>query len=96
MARSANFASLHCQGFVRVAAAVPFVRPGRPGLQRPAHTRRSPARPPRQGAALVLFPELGLSAYAIDDLLHQQALADGTLSALAGDRDGQPNPSRRC
>ena len=35
-----------------------------------------------QGAAVVVFPELGLSAYAIDDLLHQQALTDQVLEAL--------------
>ncbi len=28
-------------------------------------------------AALIAFPELGLSGYSIDDLLHQGALLDG-------------------
>jgi NAD+ synthase (glutamine-hydrolysing) len=83
MGRSATFASLHCQGFVRVAAAVPFVAPADPAYnaQRTLSLARAAAE---QGASLVLFPELGLSAYAIDDLLHQQVLADGTLSALEG------------
>ncbi len=82
MARSDTFASVHCQGFVRVAAAVPFVRPADPAYnaQRTLELARAAAQ---DGAALVLFPELGLSAYAIDDLLHQQVLADGTLAALA-------------
>ena len=82
MARWDTFASVHCQGFVRVAAAVPFVRPADPAhnAQRTIELARTAAQ---QGVALVLFPELGLSAYAIDDLLHQQALADGTLAALA-------------
>src|SRR3954471_18601568 len=32
---------------------------------------------------LMLFPELGISAYAIDDLLLQDALLDGVEAALA-------------
>ena len=31
---------------------------------------------------MVVFPELGISAYAIDDLLHQSALLDGVEIAL--------------
>ena len=30
----------------------------------------------QQGASLVAFPELGLSAYTCDDLFHQRALLD--------------------
>src|SRR5205807_2668692 len=33
-------------------------------------------------AALIVFPELGLSGYSIEDLHHQQALLDGVLDAL--------------
>ena len=33
-------------------------------------------------AILVLFPELGLSAYSCEDLFHQQALLDGALDAV--------------
>jgi NAD+ synthase (glutamine-hydrolysing) len=33
-------------------------------------------------AALVAFPELGLSGYSIDDLLHQGALLDGVVDAI--------------
>jgi hypothetical protein len=39
MATPSTFASLHCQGFVRVAAAVPFVRPADPAY----NTQRTPA-----------------------------------------------------
>ena len=42
-------------------------RPSRPST--PSARSRSPARRPSEHAALVVFPELGLSAYAIDDLL---------------------------
>jgi NAD+ synthase (glutamine-hydrolysing) len=36
-----------------------------------------------QGAAVVLFPELGLTAYSNDDLFQQDALLDAALDALA-------------
>ena len=82
MGPSETFASLHCQGFLRVAAAVPFVRPADPAYntERTLALAREAAQ---AGAALVLFPELGISGYAIDDLLHQQVLADGTQAGLA-------------
>ncbi len=35
-----------------------------------------------RGASLVLFPELGISAYAIDDLLQQEALLAAVETAL--------------
>ncbi len=35
------------------------------------------------GAVLVAFPELGLSAYTCDDLFHQRALLDACEEALA-------------
>lgn len=34
--------------------------------------------------ALVLFPELGLTAYSCEDLFHQQALLEGALETLRG------------
>ncbi len=74
--------SLYDHGFVRVAAAVPHVRPADPAF----NTERTLAlarQASDAGAALVVFPELGISAYAIDDLLHQQALLDATLDGLA-------------
>ena len=55
----------------------------RPGLQRRADASRCCSRPQRAGAALVAFPELGLSAYTCDDLFHQRALLDGCEAALA-------------
>ena len=33
-------------------------------------------------AALVVFPELGLSGYSIEDLFHQQAVTDGVVDAI--------------
>jgi NAD+ synthase (glutamine-hydrolysing) len=76
-----QFESLYRHGFARVAAAVPHVRPAEPkfNAERTLGLARQAAE---AGAALVVFPELGISAYAIDDLLHQQALTDAVLEAL--------------
>jgi NAD+ synthase (glutamine-hydrolysing) len=75
------FHSLYCHGFVRVAAAVPELRPADPAFNA-ERTLGLARRATEDGAALVVFPELGLSAYAIDDLLHQQALLDGVELAV--------------
>ncbi len=84
MSSSSNqgkFGSLYEHGFVRVAAAVPHVRPADPQFNAD-RTLALAHDADERGAALVIFPELGLSAYAIDDLLHQQALTDQVLAAL--------------
>ncbi len=73
---AAPFGSLYRHGFVRVAAAVPHVRVADPAFNA-ERTVALAAQASEAGAALVIFPELGLSAYAIDDLLHQQALLAG-------------------
>src|ERR1700761_7792011 len=76
-----SFASLYSHGFARVAAAVPHMRIGEPAFN--ADRTLSLARHASDDqAALVIFPELGLSGYSIDDLLHQGALLDGVLEAI--------------
>jgi NAD+ synthase (glutamine-hydrolysing) len=82
MPTSAPFRSLYSHGFVRVASAVPHVRVADPAFnaQRTIALARQAAE---AHAALVIFPELGISAYAIDDLLHQQALLGAVQQALA-------------
>jgi len=79
---SPAFYSLHAQGFVRVAACTPLIAVGDPAANASATLELM-----RQGQAkavdLMLFPELGLSAYAIDDLLLQDALLDGVERAIA-------------
>jgi NAD+ synthase (glutamine-hydrolysing) len=40
-------------------------------------------RAEREKAVLVLFPELGLTAYSCEDLFHQQALLEAALKALS-------------
>ncbi|HVF65717.1 MAG TPA: NAD(+) synthase [Casimicrobiaceae bacterium] len=77
-----SFFSLHTQGFVRVAACTPRTEVGDPFANADetlAMMRDGEAR----GVDLMLFPELGLSAYAIDDLLLQDALLDAVEAQLA-------------
>lgn len=77
-----NFYNLYNHDFIRVAVGIPSVRVADPAynadqtlaLMRQAMDRK---------AILVLFPELGLSAYTCDDLFHQRALLDGCRDALA-------------
>jgi NAD+ synthase (glutamine-hydrolysing) len=78
----ADFFDLHRHGFARVAVAVPRCRVADPAFNaEQSLTLLQQAQ--QQGAALVLFPELGLSAYTCDDLFHQRALLDGCEAALA-------------
>jgi NAD+ synthase (glutamine-hydrolysing) len=75
------FASLYNHGFVRIAAVVPHVRVAEPAFNA-SRVIELAASAAEDGAALVVFPELGLSAYAIDDLLHQAALQSAVLDAI--------------
>ncbi|MGH2873848.1 MAG: NAD(+) synthase, partial [Solirubrobacteraceae bacterium] len=68
-------------GFVRVAAAVPRVRVGDPAFNGERTVELARAADER-GAALVVFPELGLAAYSSEDLHRQRALLDGVQAAL--------------
>src|SRR6516165_4305103 len=75
------FASLYRQGFARLAAAVPHMRIGEPAFNA-EHTLALARQASDERAALVVFPELGLSGYSIDDLLHQRALLEGVFEAI--------------
>ncbi|MCC7041970.1 MAG: NAD(+) synthase [Burkholderiales bacterium] len=87
---TSSFFALHRQGFVRVAACTPRI-----AVADPARNARSTLELMRaaadRNADLVVFPELGISAYAIDDLLLQDALltaVDAELASLvAASRD---------
>ena len=75
MAETHPFHSARTHGFVRVAAATPVVHTGDPAANADEHIaliRQAGER----GVDLIVFPELSLSAYAIDDLLMQDALLD--------------------
>jgi NAD+ synthase (glutamine-hydrolysing) len=73
--------SLYAHGLVRVACAVPEVRVGDPRLNGERTVALARAADER-GAALAIFPELGLTAYSSEDLFHQAALLDAALDAL--------------
>ena len=75
------FHSLYSHDFVRLAAAVPRVAVADPAFNL-AQTLRLAERADADKAALVAFPELGISAYAIDDLLFQDALLDAVEAAV--------------
>jgi NAD+ synthase (glutamine-hydrolysing) len=70
---SRPFHAIHSHGFVRVAACTPAVAVGDPGFNA-AQTLALAKDGHARGCDLMLFPELGLSAYAIDDLFLQDAL----------------------
>lgn len=82
MDRDRTFFNLYNHNFVRLAVAIPEVRVADPAynaaqtvtMMRQAHERQ---------ALLVVFPELGLSAYSCDDLFHQQTLLDACRDALS-------------
>jgi len=62
-------------GFVRVAAATPVVHIADPAANAEEHERLI-RQAGEQGVDLLVFPELSLSAYAIDDLHMQAALLE--------------------
>nr|AGU09948.1 NAD synthase [uncultured organism] len=70
-----RFHSHQAQGFVRVAACTPRATAGDPAANLAA-TLAMAHEGDAAGADLLLFPELNLSSYAIDDLLLQDALLD--------------------
>lgn len=79
---SLPFNSIYAHGQIRVAAAVPHVRVADPSYNVDRVISLADEAD-RQSAALVLFPELVLSTYAIDDLVQQDALQAAILEALS-------------
>ncbi|HEY1412713.1 MAG TPA: NAD(+) synthase, partial [Rhodopila sp.] len=88
-----SFRSLYVHGFVRVAACTT-----RTALADPATNALSILRMAqdcdRQAVAVAVFPELGVSGYAISDLLQQTAMLDAVEIAIdtivAGSADLMP------
>ena len=79
------FHSIHTHGLVRAAVCTPAVLPGDPVFNA-AETLRLAHEGDVESCDLMLFPELGLSAYAIDDLFLQDALlrqVEAEIGALA-------------
>src|SRR5690606_20207941 len=73
---SLPYESIYTHGFVRTAIGIPSVRVADPAY----NTERTlvlARRASAENAVLVLFPELGISAYSNDDLFQQDALLAG-------------------
>jgi len=77
-----DFFNLYRHGFARVAVATPIVRVGDP-QRNGAATFELIERAAHENTALVVFPELGLTAYTCDDLFHQRALIEAAERSLA-------------
>ncbi|HEX7852435.1 MAG TPA: NAD(+) synthase [Sphingobium sp.] len=77
----ANFASIHAHGFVRIACATPAASVGDVTANCDAILAQA-REAAGQGADLVIYPELSLSSYAIDDLLLQDALLNAVEAAV--------------
>jgi NAD+ synthase (glutamine-hydrolysing) len=73
--------SLYDHGFVRAASAIPHVRIGDPRTNG-ERTIALAQQADGAGAALVVFPELGLSGYSNEDLFRQAAVLDAAEAAL--------------
>ncbi|MGI4947969.1 MAG: NAD(+) synthase [Janthinobacterium lividum] len=82
MANPHPFFSLHAHGLVRVAAATPVGSVGDPAANAAACLALA-QQADAAGVDLVVFPELSISSYAIDDLHLQSALQRATDDALA-------------
>ena len=82
MTRQAPFNSIYTHGFVRVATCVPTVEVASP-KRNLEETLRLAKEVSAQNVGLAVFPELGLSAYANDDLFFQDALLSGVRDAIA-------------
>ncbi len=78
-----DFHSLYTHGFVRLAAATPAAHVGDPAANTAAILELA-RQADAAKAAICVFPELSLSAYAIDDLLQQEALL-GAVEAGIGE-----------
>ncbi len=75
------FHSIHRHGFVRVASATPAVRTADVAFNTAAILEQANAAH-HAHVDLVVFPELCVSSYALDDLLLQSALLDSVEAAL--------------
>ncbi|MSQ54824.1 MAG: NAD(+) synthase [Betaproteobacteria bacterium] len=82
MAASGDFFNLYRHNFVRVAVATPLVRLADP-VYNAEQTLALMRQAARAKAIVVVFPELGLTAYSAEDLFHQQTLIRGAEASLA-------------
>ncbi|MBN9514010.1 MAG: NAD(+) synthase [Alphaproteobacteria bacterium] len=77
-----DFYSLYSHEFVRVACCVPRTKVADTAYNL-AETLKLAAKGDKARAAVMVFPELGLSSYSIEDLLLQDALLDQVEASIA-------------
>lgn len=77
-----NFHALHAHNMVRVGACTPTASVGDIAANTASHIALA-QRGDAAGADLLLFPELGITGYAIDDLHLQDAVLRATAQGLA-------------
>ncbi|MGB0507044.1 MAG: NAD(+) synthase [Pikeienuella sp.] len=82
MVSAAKFLNIYRQGFARVATGTPRVALGDPAANAAA-TIEMAGRAHEAGVAVLVFPELGLTGYAIDDLFQQDVVLDAAEKAVA-------------
>src|SRR3569833_2679908 len=80
-AMKGSYHSIYAHGLVRVAVGIPKVIVADPAFNGD-HTLALVQQASTVGAAVVLFPELGVSAYSNEDLFHQAALLAAVLPNL--------------
>ena len=83
MADALPFASPYRHGFARVGVCTPRLTPADPGANAAA-TLELAHRGHEAGAAVLVFPELGIGGYAVDDLHLQAVLLDRVEAEIAG------------
>jgi NAD+ synthase (glutamine-hydrolysing) len=82
MAKKPPFGAIHRHGFVRVAAATPIGSAGDVKFNVKAALDLA-RQADERGIDLVVYPELNLSSYAVDDLHLQEAFLDAVEDGLA-------------
>ncbi|WP_281178661.1 NAD(+) synthase [Sphingomonas soli] len=81
------FYSLHRQGMIRAGVCTPIATAGDPATNAEA-TIALARQGDAQGADLLVFPELNVTSYAIDDLHLQDAILDATEAGIAAIVEG--------
>jgi NAD+ synthase (glutamine-hydrolysing) len=90
-----RFHSIHRHGLVRVAACTPRIHIADPAANG-AETLKLMRQGEERHVDLMVFPELGLSAYAIDDLLLQDTVLDAVEAAIARLLEASRQMSQVC
>ncbi|RJR25560.1 MAG: NAD(+) synthase [Desulfobacteraceae bacterium] len=85
-----SFFNIYSHNFIRAAVAVPGLKVADPAFNA-ARTIDLMREAASKSCILVVFPELGLTAYTCDDLFHQRALLEAALVALERVRDASRN-----